>query len=90
MSLDLVTEGRLVDIVAEVFDAGFRLGEAVPGHGLGPVRRGNQVPGRGIPDYLTRREVPRTPDDLNTMPASASAFRAASPSIGSSPSMARN
>ena len=29
MSLDLVTEGRLVDIVAEGFDAGIRLGEAV-------------------------------------------------------------
>jgi DNA-binding transcriptional LysR family regulator len=30
MSLDLATEGRLVDIVAEGFDAGVRLGEALP------------------------------------------------------------
>src|SRR4029077_10435255 len=30
MSLDLVTEGRLVDIVAEGFDAGVRLVESVP------------------------------------------------------------
>ena len=30
MSLDLVTEGRLVDIVAEGFDAGVRLGETLP------------------------------------------------------------
>jgi DNA-binding transcriptional LysR family regulator len=30
VSLDLVTEGRLVDIVAEGFDAGVRLREAVP------------------------------------------------------------
>lgn len=30
MQLDLVTEGRFVDIVAEGFDAGIRLAEAVP------------------------------------------------------------
>lgn len=30
MSVDVVTEGRFVDIVAEGFDAGVRLGEAVP------------------------------------------------------------
>lgn len=30
MSVDLVTEGRLIDIVAEGFDAGIRLGEAIP------------------------------------------------------------
>ena len=30
MTLDLVAEGRLVDIVAEGFDAGVRLAEAVP------------------------------------------------------------
>jgi DNA-binding transcriptional LysR family regulator len=30
MHLDLVTDGRLIDIVAEGFDAGVRLLEAVP------------------------------------------------------------
>ena len=30
VALDLVTDGRFVDIVAEGFDAGVRLGEAVP------------------------------------------------------------
>jgi len=30
MSVDMVTEGRLVDIVAEGFDAGIRLGESIP------------------------------------------------------------
>ena len=30
VQLDLVTEGKLVDIVAEGFDAGVRLGEALP------------------------------------------------------------
>src|SRR6202000_1722776 len=30
MSVDIVTEGRLIDIVREGFDAGFRLAEQVP------------------------------------------------------------
>ena len=43
MSVDLVTEGRLVDIVAGGFDAGVRLGEALPQDMIavrfgGPVR----------------------------------------------------
>lgn len=30
VEIDLVTEGRLVNILAEGFDAGIRLGDAVP------------------------------------------------------------
>ena len=65
MSLDLVTEGRLIDIVAEGFDAGVRLGEAVP-QDMIAVRFGG--PARFVavasPAYLAGRGVPRTPDDL--------------------------
>ena len=65
MSLDLVTEGRLVDIVAEGFDAGVRLGEAVP-QDMIAVRFGGEMRFVAVasPAYLAGREAPRTPDDL--------------------------
>ena len=65
MSLDLVTEGRLVDIVAEGFDAGIRLGEAVP-RDMVAVHFGGEARFVAIaaPAYLDGRERPQTPDDL--------------------------
>jgi DNA-binding transcriptional LysR family regulator len=65
MSLDLVTEGRLVDIVAEGFDAGVRLGEAVP-QDMIAVCLGGEVRFIAVasPAYLAARPAPRTPDDL--------------------------
>lgn len=65
VDLDLVTEGRLVDIVAEGFDAGARLGETLP-QDMIAVPFGGE--GRfivvGAPDYLARHGTPKTPDDL--------------------------
>lgn len=65
MSLDLVAEGRLVDIVADGFDAGIRLGEALP-QDMIAVRFGEQVRFVAVasPAYLAGREPLRTPDDL--------------------------
>ncbi|RWN62251.1 MAG: LysR family transcriptional regulator [Mesorhizobium sp.] len=65
VSLDLVTEGRLVDIVAEGFDAGIRLGEAVP-QDMVAVRFGGATRFIAVasPTYLATRKVPRVPDDL--------------------------
>lgn len=65
MSLDLVTEGRLVDIVAEGFDAGVRLGELVP-QDMIAVRFGGEARFVTVasPAYLAGRDLPRTPDDL--------------------------
>lgn len=65
MALDLVTDGRLIDIVAEGFDAGVRLGEAVP-QDMIAVRFGGEVRFLAVaaPAYLARRPAPRTPDDL--------------------------
>jgi DNA-binding transcriptional LysR family regulator len=65
MSLDLVTEGRLVDIIAEGFDAGVRLSEAVP-EDMIAVRFGGPVRAVAVasPRYLATREPPRVPDDL--------------------------
>jgi DNA-binding transcriptional LysR family regulator len=48
ISLDLVTEGRLVDIVAEGFDAGVRLGEALAQHDSRSLRRRCSLPGRRV------------------------------------------
>lgn len=65
MSVDLVTDGRLVDIVAEGFDAGIRLGESVPQDmiavAVGPPTRFITV---ASPGYLAHHPAPSTPDDL--------------------------
>ena len=65
MSVDIVTEGKLVDIVTDGFDAGFRIAEAVPADmisvPLGPDQRMVVV---GSPGYLAARDPPRAPQDL--------------------------
>ncbi|MEP7186644.1 MAG: LysR family transcriptional regulator [Rhodanobacter sp.] len=65
MNIDLVTEGRLVDIVAEGFDAGVRLGEAIP-QDMIAVRLGGTARFVSIasPGYLKTHTRPKTPDDL--------------------------
>ena len=65
MRVDLVTEGRLVDIVAEGFDAGVRSAEHVPQDMVAvlcspPVR----FIAAASPDYLRAHGTPQTPDDL--------------------------
>lgn len=63
--IDLVTEGKLVDIVADGFDFGVRSENLVPTDmiaiPLGPSRRYAVV---ASPDYLESRGVPRVPADL--------------------------
>lgn len=65
MQIDLVTEGRLVDIVAEGFDAGVRLAGSVPqdmvAARFGPEQGFVVV---GAPAYFLGRAVPVTPHDL--------------------------
>jgi len=65
MSLDLVTDGRLIDIVAEGFDAGVRLGEAVP-QDMIAVRLGGDMRFVVVaaPAYLSAHPPPHTPDGL--------------------------
>lgn len=65
MRVDLVTEGRLIDIVVDGFDAGIRIQEAVPRDMIavpigGPVR--SVVV--GSPAYFEGRGKPQTPGDL--------------------------
>ncbi|GAB7128629.1 LysR family transcriptional regulator [Silvimonas sp. JCM 19000] len=65
VELDLSAEGRLVDIVEQGFDAGIRLGEAVPKDmvavPLGPDVRFLAV---ASPAYLASQPAPTVPDGL--------------------------
>jgi DNA-binding transcriptional LysR family regulator len=65
MQVDIVTEGRLVDIVAEGFDAGVRSAEHVPQDMVAvlcspPIR----FVAAASPAYLNEHGAPRVPDDL--------------------------
>src|SRR5258707_48079 len=65
MRVDLVTEGRLIDIVVDGFDAGIRIQETVPRDMIavpigGPVRSIIV----GSPAYFEGRSKPQTPGDL--------------------------
>jgi len=63
--IDLVTEGKLIDVVDSGFDLGIRTAELVPTDmiavPLGPARRFAVV---ATPDYLARHEAPTAPADL--------------------------
>lgn len=67
--IDLVTEGRLVDVVADGFDFGVRSASLVPSDmiviSLGQPRRYAVV---GTPAYFARFGWPRTPPDLLHQP----------------------
>ncbi|MFQ6163927.1 LysR family transcriptional regulator [Sinorhizobium meliloti] len=65
VELDLVSEGRLVDIVEQGFDAGIRLLETVP-KDMVAVKFGGDVRFIAVaaPSYLQGKERPQTPDDL--------------------------
>ncbi|MFK3663178.1 LysR family transcriptional regulator [Scandinavium sp. NPDC088450] len=65
MRLDITSESRLVDIVAEGYDAGIRLAESVPQDmiavSLTPDIRMQVV---ATPGYFAEHGKPQTPDDL--------------------------
>jgi DNA-binding transcriptional LysR family regulator len=65
VALDLVTEARLVDIVAEGFDAGIRLAESVPQDMVAVAFGGtSRFVSVAAPAYLKKHGVPRAPLDL--------------------------
>ncbi|WP_374369282.1 LysR family transcriptional regulator [Dongia sp.] len=65
MQVDLVTEGRFVDIVAEGFDAGIRLAEAVPQDMIAvPIGPDQCFAVTASPGYFADHPRPRTPGDL--------------------------
>lgn len=69
VKVEIVTEGKLVDIVVDGFDAGLRLIETVPKDmiavPLGPDQRMVVV---GSPDVFARHPRPKVPTDLLGLP----------------------
>ena len=63
--VDLVTEGRLVDIVAEGFDLGVRAADLVPSDMIAvPLGRPQRYAVVGSPAYFEKHKRPRVPPDL--------------------------
>jgi DNA-binding transcriptional LysR family regulator len=63
--VDLVTEGRIVDIVAEGFDMGIRSADLVPSEMIAvPVSPPQSYAVVAAPSYFVGRERPRVPPDL--------------------------
>jgi DNA-binding transcriptional LysR family regulator len=66
MKLDIVTEGRLIDIVVEGFDAGIRLMESVPQDMIAvPFGNRQRFAVVGSPAYFAQHKPPRAPVDLS-------------------------
>ncbi|MGO7367499.1 LysR family transcriptional regulator [Rhizobium ruizarguesonis] len=67
MSLDLVTDNRLVDVVADGFDAGIRLRESVPLDMIAVEFGGDtRFVAVASPAYLAAHPAPQTPDALKS------------------------
>jgi DNA-binding transcriptional LysR family regulator len=65
VQLEIVTEARVVDIVAEGFDAGVRLAELVPRDMVSiPIGKTQRHVVVGAPSYFASRTQPRSPSDL--------------------------
>src|SRR6202453_2368135 len=65
VTVDMVTEGAMVDIVGQGFDAGVRLEEFVPHDMIAvPITRPIRSIVVGSPAYFSGRRRPRTPADL--------------------------
>ncbi|HEY2451478.1 MAG TPA: LysR family transcriptional regulator [Scandinavium sp.] len=65
MRLEITSESRMVDIVAEGYDAGIRLAESVPQDMIAvPLTRDIRMLIVATPDYLTEHGTPQAPDDL--------------------------
>jgi DNA-binding transcriptional LysR family regulator len=65
VTVDLVVEGRLIDIVSGGFDAGVRLAGSIPRDMIAvPLAAPLRFLCVASPAYLKRAGVPKTPDDL--------------------------
>ncbi|QQA45051.1 LysR substrate-binding domain-containing protein [Pelagovum pacificum] len=65
MQVDVVTEGRLVDIVAEGFDLGLRSADLVPRDMIAlPIGVPQRHAVVASPEWLTHNATPRSPADL--------------------------
>ncbi len=65
MRVEIVSEARMIDIVAEGYDAGIRLEESIPQDMIAvPLTGEIRQLVTATPDYFARHGIPQTPDDL--------------------------
>jgi len=67
--IDIVTEGRLVDVVAAGFDLGVRSADLVPSDAIAiPLGQPRRIAIAASPSLFENRSVPRVPQDLFSYP----------------------
>lgn len=67
--IDLVTEGRLVDVVAAGFDLGVRSADLVPSDAIAiPLGRMRRMAVAASPAFFEGRAIPQVPQELLTYP----------------------
>lgn len=67
--IDIVTEGRLVDVVAAGFDLGVRSADLVPSDAIAiPLGRARRMAVVAAPDFFEERVVPQVPQELLAYP----------------------
>ena len=81
MKVEIVTEGRMVDIVAEGFDAGIRLSDMVPQDMVRiPIGGDLRMAVVGSPAHFSRFPIPASPADLARHPCVRAKFPSGAPS----------
>ena len=67
--IDIVTEGRLVDVVAAGFDLGVRSADLVPSDAIAiPLGKMRRMAVAASPDFFENRAIPQVPQDLLSYP----------------------
>lgn len=67
--IDLVTEGRLIDVVAAGFDLGLRSADLVPSDAIAiPLGKMRRMAVAASPDFFEGRAIPQIPQDLLAYP----------------------
>lgn len=67
--IDIVTEGRLVDVVAAGFDLGIRSADLVPSDAIAiPLGKERRMAVAASPAFLRNRVIPKAPQDLLSYP----------------------
>lgn len=67
--VDIVTEGRLVDIVAAGFDLALRSADLVPADAIAlPLDQTRRIAVAASPSFLAGRALPKVPQDLLSLP----------------------
>lgn len=69
VQIDIVTEGRLVDVVAAGFDLGLRSADLVPADAIAiPLGQRRRMVVAASPGFFDNRAVPQVPQDLLSLP----------------------